>query len=167
MSGGGWYSDSRWVLLLSITMCMTPILNIPPQLVLPKYFLSSQACMVTLLNLVNYLHWKIQVATPISPIVVAQPPIHPLDLLFMVTMSSFENGGTFSHILPLALFAGGKINYKTAVAVQPLLDGVGSPSVSTCEGGPLLKNRAGNPATSTSEATSIPLCVFFLHFLSE
>ena len=98
-------------------MCMTPILNIPPQLVLPIHLLPSQSSMVTLLNLVNYLNREVGITATITPIMVPQPPIHPLDLLFMVTMSSFENGGTFSHILPLALFAGGKINNKTAVAV--------------------------------------------------
>ena len=165
--GGGMILDPPWIFLLPVTMRMTPILHITPQLVLPVNFLSGKSCLVTLINLINDLHGQVLIAASLTPVVVAQPSINSLDLLFVIAMPSFKNRGTFSHVLPPAPFAGSKIYYKAAITVQHLLDGVGSSSVSACECFPLFNNRTGNPAPRTFEAPSQIPCIFFLYFLSE
>ena len=59
--------------------------------------------------------------------------IHSLHFLLVIAVSFFEFCGTFSYVLPLTLLTGSKINYKTAFAVQPLLDWVGSACIGTGE----------------------------------
>ena len=89
--------------------------------------------MVTLVNLVNKLYGYVLIATPLAPIVMAQPPIHSFHFLLVIAVSLFKFCGTFPYILPLALLTGSKVNYKAAFAVQPLLDWVGPTCVGACE----------------------------------
>ena len=95
-----------------VTMGMTPILDIAAQLVLPENFSVCQGNSVPLFHLVYNLHWKTNIATaPLTPIMVAKPPIISLNLLFVVWMPILKGGGTLPHILSPALFACGKVDY--------------------------------------------------------
>ena len=137
------------IFFLPVTMCMPPILNIATELVLPVHFLCCKGLIISNLYLLNELYGYTRVPTPLSPIMVAQPTITPLDFLLMVTVSLFEWGGTFSNILSLTFLACPKVNNIRTVTVQSLSDRIGSLCVSASKFPPLLHNRTGNPALPT------------------
>ena len=69
---------------------------------------------------------------------VAQPPISFLDFLLVITVSGFENCGTFPNVLTYTFLTGTEIDYKGTVAVQSLSNWISSLCVSACELLPLL-----------------------------
>ena len=116
---GGWGGKNTpppsWLFFLSSTVCITPILDVTPQLILPVYFLIFKGSCVSLWHFFNDLNWDVLVTTPPSSIMLSKTPYFLLDFLLMITVSHLKGGLTFPNILPLTFFTSGKVNYKTAV----------------------------------------------------
>ena len=100
------------------------------------------------------------VATPISPIVLAQTPNFFLNFLFMIAVSFLEGGLTFANILTPTSTTSSKVDHKTASTVQILSDLISSARIGTFEGDPLLDNGTGNPAFSAFSAPRVFLTGF-------
>ena len=100
------------------------------------------------------------VATPISPIMLAQTPNFFLYFLFMIAVSFLEGGLTFANILTPTSPTSSKVDHKTASAIQLLSDLISSACICTFEGDPLLNNGAGNPAFCAFSAPRVFLTGF-------
>ena len=148
-------------------MRLASILHISTQLILPVDFLSCQGFMVTILHLFYKLNWYTWVATPLAAIMVTKSPILFFDFLFVITMTLFEWGGTFSNILASTFLTSTKIDKKGTVSVQSLSNWIGPLCVSACKFIPLLHNRTGNPAPATLETSWFLITVFSFIFLCD
>ena len=136
-------------------MGIAPILDVASQLILPVYFLIFKGSCITLWHLLNNLDGNILIATPPSSIMLSKTPYFLFDFLLVVTVSHLKGGLTFSNILPLAFFTGGKVNYKAACTIYFLPDFVSSACICACKTAPLFDYWAGNLASVTFNAARV------------